>query len=83
MVGADLVTARSTAGGGGAGLIVVVTVALLLLGSGSGSLAVTSAVFVSEPAADGVTTIVTVAEFPAARSPRWATTAPPTRLAVP
>src|SRR5258708_6116916 len=47
----------------------VVTLAVLLAGLGSGSVAVTEAVLVMLPAADGVTTIVTVAVAALARVP--------------
>lgn len=51
-------------------LTVVLTVAVLFPGTGSVSLAATLAVFVSVPAAVGLTTIVTVALAVFARVPR-------------
>src|SRR5215471_2837389 len=64
----------------GAGLATATTAeAELLPGAESSEAVVTVAVFVSRPAASGVTLIVTVASAPAARSPNAAMTEPLTR----
>ena len=58
-------------------ITVVVAVALLLPGFGSVSVAVTDAVFVSEPGVVGVTAIVMLALLPFASLPTRQVTVPP------